>query len=184
MGDGLFSWDDVPSAGACEDTLQSTEKGKALLGLDRDTSCEKKVVPKDCNVPAIIVDHGEGPEYHDGSASQPIRLTNLQEQSAGSFVSIAFKRADGTIVAWKPATGDNCQYRLIAKNGNISLVIDDTVNEFDDVQFDASQDPASDNVEFLMGGKVITGCDGKPKVKLLKVDKTKLCEWCDTISVV
>lgn len=151
------------SVDPCEQQCQ--EDGTGIMAAEGLPFCNEE------GKNSLAVDFGGSAELRNGSAKEPIQLTDLQLQTGGTFKRLLAQKSDGTIHAIKPPSGDS-DYRLIATKDGYKFELNTTVNEFDtDTIYTSGDIP-----DFIVGGKVTTNEAGKSVTRLTVYDISTLLD--------
>lgn len=157
----------------CLDRLK-VESADAILAVGDDGCSVILQRPEDMAPGQAIVQYTEAGkvEIRDGSQNYPIVLKNLEKQIGGTIDSIIIRDGSGKLKAFSPSTGDCLDYKLISRNGLMSLV-PDTLPSI--LEQDVCEVSSCEEFDYFLGLKEQeVSCDGDTIVflKLVKVPKT------------
>lgn len=157
----------------CLDRLK-VESADAILAVGEDGCSVILKRPDDMAPGQGIVQYTESGrvEIRDGSQDYPIILKNLEKQIGGAIESIIIRDGSGKLKAFYPETNDCIDYKLISRDGLMSLV-PDTLPSI--LEQDVCEVASCDEFDYFLGlREQEVSCDGSTItfLKLVKVPKT------------
>jgi hypothetical protein len=160
----IFNWDeevycgDAPPA-SC-DPIPEVDTVTAPHGTNPSGGCPADLISPDH--PALLVSLSDvQTQLRSGAAARPIPIDLVQKTSSPVIPTLMFRNAAGQMAVWDP--GDDClRKRVIYDAGDFQLADDINSNIFDEACIGNYSD-----VEYMVGARRFTDCNGQTKIKLV-----------------